>query len=211
MKKHLTLMVLATVLGGQLSMAQNKANYKAVYEKGVLQVLNKKKVIEKIPISATEEYRVDQKTFHDLFFFAFYSEASVEPIYVGLCSTADGKWIVKVNPQEKQDYLMPNITFMGSCHHNRYLLFEGGTGAEIRELKVITSSGEVNHADFYYANFKEPEWNESRMAFEYYKIAESVPTNLPKFTGNNNTWLRKYIWKQGKVAATDDFEQTFTL
>ena len=211
MKNSMLLFVLAMIIGCHSAVSQGNADYKAVYSNGVLKVYNKKDVVDKIKISASKDYRIDQSTLHGLFFYAFYKEPNVTPDYIGLCNMSDGKWIIKLNPNDKKDYLIPNITFLGSCHHNSYLLFEGGTGPSVSEMKVFTSKGELNHSDYIQSGFKEPVWIEGRMAFVYYKIAENYPSTLPKFTGSNNAWVRKYIWKQGKVTATDEYEQTFRM
>lgn len=208
MKKSLIFIVLVMIIGCQVCNCQKSTDYKAVYEKGTLKVYNNKDIVDKIKISASENYRIDQDSLHGLFFYAFYKDASVIPDYVGLCNKSDGEWIIKLNSNDNKDYMIPNISFMGSCHHNSYLLFEGGTDASVKEIKVITRKGDLNHSDNIYSSFKQPIWDESRMAFEYYKIADNYPDTLPEFTGNNNLWVRKYIWKRGKVEETDEYEQT---
>ncbi len=211
MKKSVIFIVLVLIIGCQSKQSSDNSDYKAVYENGVLKVYNSKQdKLDEIKISSAENSRIEQDSVHGLFFYAFYSDASVMPDYVGLCNKSDDEWIIKLNSADNEDYMIPNISFMGSCHHNSYLLFEGGTDAAIREIKVITRKGDLNHSD-YYATFKEPLWDESRMAFEYYKIVDTYPDTLPEFSGNNNSWARKYLWKRGSVSETNDYEQTFSL
>lgn len=184
--------------------------YKASLENGNLNIFGADgKTFGQINISANSENRLIQKNKGDFFFVAFYEDYEVVPDFLGLINTADKKWIIKVNPNESKDYLIANAEFIGACHHNRYLLFEGGTDASIREIRVITNDGVLNHSD-YYSTFKIPEWHESGMSFEYYKIEDNYPDSLPEFTGNNNSWVKKHIWKKGSVTATNEFEQTYS-
>jgi len=212
MKKTLFLIVLVALFSLQASHCQEANSFKAVYKKGVLKVFNQKnKVVEEIKVSATKDFRIEQKTIHGIYFYAFYKDAYVSPDYVGLCDVSSGKWIFKLNSTKDKNLMIPNISFLGSCHHNSYFLFVGGTGPEIGNIQVLNKSGELNHSDMYYANFKEPEWNKARTTIDYYKMAKTYPKSLPKFKDSNNAWLRKYMWVKGKVNDTDDYEQTFVL
>jgi len=210
MKKILFYFALILIVGCQSKPEVTSNDYHAVYEDGELIVYNdQQEIIESLEIDASSENRIDQDSVHGLFFFAFYKEASVTPDYMGLCNKSNGEWIFKVNPHENLDYLIPNAQFLGSCHHNRFLLIEGGTGASVRQFRVFTNDGKVNNSEYYSAH-KKPVWNESRMGFEYYKIEENYPDSLPEFTGINNTWAKKYKWLRGTITAGNEYVQIYS-